>query len=48
MPTPHVTVIAEADVNHTRRLDLALALVDAAAVSRADVVKFQTFSAERS
>jgi N-acetylneuraminate synthase len=47
MPTPHVTVIAEAGVNHNGRLDLALALVDAAAASRADVVKFQTFSAER-
>jgi N-acetylneuraminate synthase len=47
MLTPHVTVIAEAGVNHNGRLDLALALVDAAAASRADVVKFQTFSAER-
>jgi N-acetylneuraminate synthase len=47
MPTPHITVIAEAGVNHNGRLDLALALVDAAAASRADVVKFQTFSAER-
>jgi N-acetylneuraminate synthase len=47
MRTPHVTVIAEAGVNHNGRLDLALALVDAAAASRADVVKFQTFSAER-
>jgi N-acetylneuraminate synthase len=47
MPTPHVTVIAEAGINHNGRLDLALALVDAAAAARADVVKFQTFSAER-
>ena len=47
MPAPHVTVIAEAGVNHNGRLDLALALVDAAAAARADVVKFQTFSAER-
>ena len=46
MPAPHVTVIAEAGVNHNGRLDLALALVDAAAAARADVVKFQTFSAE--
>lgn len=43
----HVTVIAEAGVNHNGNLDLALALIDAAADSGADVVKFQTFSAER-
>jgi sialic acid synthase SpsE len=47
MPAPHVTVIAEAGVNHNGRLDLALALVDAAAAARVDVVKFQTFAAER-
>jgi sialic acid synthase SpsE len=47
MTAPHVTVIAEAGVNHNGRLDLALALVDAAAAARADVVKFQTFSAEK-
>ncbi|MBI1202249.1 MAG: N-acetylneuraminate synthase [Rhodopseudomonas sp.] len=43
----HVTIIAEAGVNHNGQLDLALALVDAAAAAGADVVKFQTFSAER-
>jgi N-acetylneuraminate synthase len=38
-------VIAEAGVNHNGRLDLALELVDVAAHSGADAVKFQTFRA---
>ena len=41
-----VFIIAEAGVNHNQRLDLALRLVDIAAESGADAVKFQTFRAE--
>lgn len=40
-------IIAEAGVNHNGDEDLALALVDAAAKSGADAVKFQTFSADK-
>ena len=40
-------VIAEAGVNHNGSLDLALKLVDVAADAGANVVKFQTFKAER-
>ena len=39
-------VIAEAGVNHNGDLALARALIDAAADSGVDLVKFQTFSAE--
>jgi N-acetylneuraminate synthase len=42
-----VFVIAEAGVNHNGRLDLARRLVDVAAESGADAVKFQTFKADR-
>lgn len=42
-----VVIIAEAGVNHNGDLEKAIALVDAAADCGADVIKFQTFSAER-
>ncbi|HMM39163.1 MAG TPA: N-acetylneuraminate synthase [Desulfovibrio sp.] len=42
-----VLIIAEAGVNHNGDMALALRLVDAAADAGADVVKFQTFKAER-
>jgi N,N'-diacetyllegionaminate synthase len=42
-----VLVIAEAGVNHNGRLDTAKQLVDVAAEAGADMVKFQTFSADR-
>jgi N,N'-diacetyllegionaminate synthase len=40
-------IIAEAGVNHNGDMDLARSLVDAAAASGADWVKFQTFVADR-
>lgn len=40
-------IIAEAGVNHNGDLNMARALVDAAAKAGADLVKFQTFSADR-
>lgn len=42
-PAPYVRVIAEAGVNHNGNVSLAIELIDAAAESGADIVKFQTF-----
>ncbi len=42
----HVTVIAEAGVNHNGDLGRALELIEVAASGGADVVKFQTFTAD--
>ena len=40
-------IIAEAGVNHNGDLELAKRLIDVAAEAGADLVKFQTFSADR-
>lgn len=40
-------IIAEAGVNHNGDLELAKRLIDAAAAAGADLVKFQTFNADR-
>jgi sialic acid synthase SpsE len=42
-----VLIIAEAGVNHNGNIDLAKKLIDAAADAGADIVKFQTFKAEK-
>jgi len=42
-----VLIIAEAGVNHNGDLELAKQLIDVAAESGADLVKFQTFNADR-
>lgn len=45
--TNRTLIIAEAGVNHNGDLDLAKQLIDAAAAAGADLVKFQTFNANR-
>lgn len=42
-----ILIIAEAGVNHNGDLELAKRLIDVAAVAGADLVKFQTFNADR-
>ena len=44
---PQTLIIAEAGVNHNGDVELAKKLVDAGAEAGADLVKFQTFNAER-
>ena len=43
----HITIIAEAGVNHNGATDLAFQLVDAAVAAGANIIKFQTFTAEK-
>jgi len=43
----NVLIIAEAGVNHNGDIEIAKALIDAAAEAGADYVKFQTFKAEK-
>jgi len=45
--TQRTLIIAEAGVNHNGDLDTAKKLIDVAAKAGADLVKFQTFSADR-
>jgi len=43
----HTLIIAEAGVNHNGDIALARQLIDVAAEAGADIVKFQTFQADR-
>ena len=43
----HTRIIAEIGVNHNGSLKIALDLVEKCADAGADIVKFQTFSADR-
>lgn len=43
----HITIIAEAGVNHNGIIENAFKLVDVAADVGADYIKFQTFKAEK-
>ena len=43
----HVLIIAEAGVNHNGSIEIAKQLVDKAVEAGVDVIKFQTFKAEK-
>ena len=43
----HVLIIAEAGVNHNGSLDIAKLLVDKAVEAGVDIIKFQTFKADK-
>ena len=43
----HVLIIAEAGVNHNGSLEIAKKLVDKAFEAGVDIIKFQTFKAEK-
>lgn len=47
MERRRIEIVAEAGVNHNGSVDTAFALVDAACIAGADVVKFQTFITEK-
>ena len=42
-----VTIIAEAGINHNGNIEIAKKMIDAAADAKADMIKFQTFTAEK-
>lgn len=46
MPNSAITIIAEAGVNHNGSLEMARRMVRVAAEAGADLVKFQTFTAQ--
>ena len=47
MTGKHVLIIAEAGVNHNGSIEIAKQLIDRAAEAGADMIKFQTFKAEK-
>lgn len=47
MNRPHTLIIAEAGVNHNGDISMAKRLIEVAAEAGVDMVKFQTFSADR-
>ena len=42
-----ILIIAEAGVNHNGNLETAKKLIEAAAAAAVDLIKFQTFNADR-